>query len=66
MREGYLGSLAAGLFFLTQELSLFNLTLTQIDEEVNEQEANQTESKQKVERRAVIVRRARIDDCRRD
>jgi hypothetical protein len=66
MREGLLGSLAARLFFLTQELSLFNLTLAQIDEKVNEQEANQAESKQKVERRAVVVRRARVDDCRRD
>jgi hypothetical protein len=55
MRGGYLGSLAARLFFLAQELSLFNLTLAQVDEEENEQKADQAESKQKVEGRTVVV-----------
>jgi hypothetical protein len=55
MRGDYLGSLAARFFLLAQELSLFNLTLTQINEEENEQKADQAESKQKVEGRTVVV-----------
>ena len=62
----WLCSLAARFFLLAQELGLFNLTLAQVDEEENEQEANQAESKQEVERCAIVVRRARINDSRRD
>ena len=61
--ERWLGGLTASLFFLTQKFGLLNLTLAQIDEEEDEQEADQTESKQEVEGRAVVVRRACIDDC---
>ena len=61
--ERWLCSLATSLFLLAQELGLLDLTLAQIDEEENERKADQTESKQEVEGRAVVVRRGRINDC---
>jgi hypothetical protein len=63
-RAKWLCSLTASLLFLEQKLGLLNLTLAQIHEEENEQKADQTESKQKVEGRAIVVRRACINDCR--
>jgi len=61
-RTRWLCGFTARHFLLAQELGLLNLTLAQIDEEEDEQKADQTEGKQEIEGRAVIVRRARIND----
>ena len=48
-----------------QKLFLLNPTLLKIYEEQQEQETRQTQPKEEVKRRAVVVRRAGVDDGRR-